>query len=273
MGMRIIERVREEYGDEVGDNPDVLNPWTNKKGKEVDKDLEAQRRMMEQRDEDMAGGFFPEGRDEEEVEAHHSESFFPVAHEDDDEGGGFVVEGHDEPAKSPNGRAYPTPQSLQSHSKTNRMPESEEDAMNVDSNIDQAPIPKKPGRPSGAAHKSTNATKSTPARPKAKTLAKRSSTQRRTPASSTLGKRKRQIADSEPEDEESSSLSDLESEDSAFEIKETPKKTANRGGRRRVTMPAKTTENPRKIPKRNAARKSETALKSHYFEHSDDGDE
>jgi xeroderma pigmentosum group C-complementing protein len=273
MGMRIIERVREEYGDEVGDNPDVLNPWTNKKkGNEVHKDLEAQRRIMEQRDEDMAGGFLLEGHDEEEVEAHHSESFFPVTHEDDDEGGGFVVEGHDEPAKSPNGQAYPTPQSLQSNLKVDRIPESEEeDAMDVDYN--GAQTAKKPSRSSNAATKSTNPTKSTSASTKAKTLAKRPSTQRRTPASSSTGKRKRQIADSELEDEESSSLSDLESEDSASEIEEAPKKTVNRGRGRRATMPAMTTESPRKIPKRKTARKSAMALKSHYFEHSDDGDE
>jgi xeroderma pigmentosum group C-complementing protein len=39
---------------------------------------------------------------------------------------------------------------------------------------------------------------------------------------------------------------------------------------RRATMPAKSKESPRKAPKRNAARKSETALRSHYFKHTDD---
>ena len=277
MGMRIIERVREEYGDDVGDEADVLNPWTNKKGKEVDKDLEAQRRIMEQRDEDMAGGFLPEGHDEEEVELHHSESFFPVAHEDDDEGGGFVIEGHEEastaaPSKATHGQAYPTPQSLQSNSKFADTPQSEEeDLMDVDSEIEEAPAPKMRGRPSGSTKKSNN---STPASIKAKTPPKRSATQKNTPAPKITRKRSRQIADSEQEDvDEESSLSDLESEDLESEVQEPPLKATRGGGGRRVTMPAKITESSRKIPKRNAARKSETALKSHYFEHSDDGDD
>ena len=273
MGMRIIERVREEYGDDVGEEADVLNPWTNKKkGKEVDKDLEAQRRIMEQRDEDMAGGFLPEGHDEEEVDAHHSESFFPVTQEDDEEeGGGFVVEGHDEPAKTSNGRAYPTPQSLQSNSNVDNVPESEEEESTDDkSEVEVVPAPKKRGRPSGSASKFNN---STPTSTKAKTPTKRSSIKKVVAPKST-GKRKRQTVDSELEDEDESPLSDLESEDSDSEVEEAPRKKApKRGDSRRAKMPAKMTESPRKIPRRNAARKTETALKSHYFEHSDDGDD
>ena len=127
MGLRIVERVREEYGGEVEDGVDAFNPWTNKnKGKAVDRDVEAQARIMEQRDEDMAGGFLPEGHDEE-PDVHHKPGFFPVAHDDDDSDGGFVVEGHNERAKPLIGQAYATPQSLQSNAKAGRVAASDGD--------------------------------------------------------------------------------------------------------------------------------------------------
>ena len=279
MGMRIIERVREEYGDEAGDEADVLNPWTNKnKGKEVDNDLEAQRRIMEQRDEDMAGGFLPEGHDEEEIEAHHSESFFPVAHEDD-EGGGFVVEGHDEvpkssitPPKIKSAQACPTPQSPQSNTRNGTIHKSEGDLTAAESEVEEAPLRNKRGRPPGSVNKGTSKAE-TPTTTKVKTTAKPSAPQKKAAALKNTGKRKRQVADSEQEDEEESPLSSLESERLISNRQEMPRKAAKRGGARRATIPSKMTESTRKIPKRNAARKSATALRSHYFDHSDDDDE
>ncbi|TVY46921.1 DNA repair protein [Lachnellula occidentalis] len=272
MGLRIVERMREEYGnDDGGDEVDALNPWTNKKKeKEADKETEAQRRIMEQRDEDNAGGFFPEGHEEEDPDLHRSSGFFPVAHDDDDDddaGGGFIVEGHDEePAKSTVGPAYDTPQSLQSTGNPAANHKSEGEEMEDEKTEDikpdfPAPAPKKRGRPSGSTNK-TSTPKPTPkAAPKAKVL-----TQQKTrTAPRSTGKRKLQIEDSEGEDEENG-ISSPEPDSS----KETPQKPAPKKGARRA-MPAKTAANPRKTPRRNAARKSQTALKSHYFEH--DGDE
>jgi xeroderma pigmentosum group C-complementing protein len=46
MGLRIVEGVREEYGDDAVDEVDDFNPFANKKGKVV-QDLEAQRRIMQ----------------------------------------------------------------------------------------------------------------------------------------------------------------------------------------------------------------------------------
>lgn len=223
---------------------------------------------MEQRDEDMAGGFLPEGHDEEEVEAHHSESFFPVAHDDGDEGGGFMVEGHDEPTKVSN--AYPTPQSLQSPSKIDLAESEEKDAKGVDSESEEAPASRKRGKPFQTVKKFPRSNNSTPASTKSKTPAKRAPARKKTPASKSNGKSERQLAASELEDDGESPLSDLESDESASELKEVPNKAAKS---RRATMLAGATENPRRMPKRNAARKSETALKSHYFEHSDDEDD
>jgi xeroderma pigmentosum group C-complementing protein len=261
MGLRIIARVREEYGDVDDDGIDVLNPWTNKKGKDVDAKAEAQRRIMDQRDEEMAGGFLPEGFNVEEQEEDHHRPFFPVAHEgDDDDGGGFVIEGHnDDLATLTTAQAYATPLSLLSKGGKGA---SDEDNEMQDGNMEEdadAPAPKKRGRPVGSTKKSTIM--------KTKTPAKRAPAKLKTPATKGAGWRKTPVQDSVGEDDESS-LSEIEIYNS--EAEEPPKKPANREAGRRATMPAKPSGTPRKTPKRNAARKSETALKSHYFEHSDD---
>ncbi|TVY83096.1 DNA repair protein rhp42 [Lachnellula suecica] len=270
MGMRIVERMREEYGDDAGgDEVDALNPWTNKKKeKEADKDVEAQRRIMDQRDEDNAGGFFPEGYEEEEPDSHQQSGFFPVAHDDDDDnnGGGFIVEGHDEePSKPSIGQAYATPQSLQSNGKSaaknvsDDEPEDEEmEYVSPEPEI-KPPAPKRRGRPSGSSNKILKSTKN--AKTKAKTPAKRTATQQKTPASKSTSKRKPQEGD----EEDSSSLSEPESKSED----EDSEPVAPKKGRR-ATMPAKSSATPRKTPKRGAARKSETALRSHYFAHSED---
>jgi xeroderma pigmentosum group C-complementing protein len=252
MGLRIVERVREEYGDDAVDEVDDFNPFANKKGKVV-QDLEAQRRIMQQKDEDMAGGFLPEGHHEEEVEPHHSSSFFPVVDDDeDDEGGGFVVEGHEGPLKLTVGQAYATPQSLDT-AKGAAFPHSDEDKEMEDVES-AAPAPKKRGRPSGSATKS-----------KATSAAKKSPV-KRTPAS----KRKPQIEDSEQEDDLSSSaISELDIQ-SDSETEEMPKKK----GRKVIERKLKESPVTRKTPSRHAKSKSEgTPLRSRYFVHSDDEDE
>ncbi|KAE9371312.1 Rad4-domain-containing protein [Stipitochalara longipes BDJ] len=262
MGMRIIARVREEYGDADDENVDVLNPWANKRGKETDADAEAQKRIMDQRDEEMAGGFLPEGFNVEEPEEHHHRPFFPVAPESDDEedGGGFVVEGHDDEGTKPAiGQAYATPQSFLSKSGKGQASEEDVEMQDADSDVAEAPAPKKRGRPPGPTNKSATT--------KAKTPAKRTLAKQKTPASRSTVKRKAPPLDS-AEDDRESSLSEIEIDVSDTE--EPPKKATKRDAARRTTMPAKTSDTLRKTPKRTAARKSETALRSHYFEHSDD---
>jgi xeroderma pigmentosum group C-complementing protein len=269
MGMRIIARVREEYGDVNDDNVDVLNPWTNKRGKEVDADAdadaEAQKIIMDQRDEEMAGGFLPDGFNVEEPEEEHHRSFFPVAHEGDDEegGGGFVVEGHDDECTRPTiGQAYATPQSLLSKSGKGQASEEDVEMQDVDSGEGaDAPAPKKRGRPAGSTNKA--------AATKAKLPAKRAPVKQKAPASKSAGKRKTTVQDS-TEDGEESSLSEIEIGDSSSDVEGPPKRGTKRGAGRRAAMPAKTSDTPRKTPRRSAAKKSETALRSHYFEHNDD---
>ena len=262
MGMRIIARVREEYGNDDDENVDVLNPWANDKSKEADADAEAQKRIMDQRDEEMAGGFLPEGYTVEEPEEHHHRSFFPVVAGSDDEedGGGFVIEDHDdERANSSTSQAYATPLSILSKSGKDQPSEEDIEMQDGESDAPAAPAPKKRGKPAG----STKNLVST----KAKALGKRTTVEQKATTSKSVGKRKAVVQDS-AEDDEESSLSEIESDLSDTE--EPPKNATKRGAARRATMPAKTSNTPRKTPKRTAARKSETALRSHYFEHTDD---
>lgn len=269
MGMRIVARVREEYGD-VNDDMDAFNPWTNKKGQGTDAGSEIQKRIMDQRDEEMAGGFLPEGFNVEEPEDDHHRSFFPVSHEGDEEDvDGFVVEGHDDERARPSiGQAYATPQSLLSKSGQDQA--SEEDVDMQDARIENgAPASKNRGRPAKSANKSFKM--STPASMQA-TSAKRIPANQKKPASRSTEKRNAPIQGSaSDDDDELSSLSDIETEDSTSEVQEPPKKSKRRASRR-ATMLAKTSETPRTMPKRAAARKSETALRSHYFEHGGDDD-
>lgn len=80
MGLRIVQRIRLEYG-EIDDNVSVFahkrfNSAPSNEPPTVD-------------NEDMAGGFLPEGYEEVHGEgeaSHHTSSFFPVG-EDEDEGG------------------------------------------------------------------------------------------------------------------------------------------------------------------------------------------
>jgi xeroderma pigmentosum group C-complementing protein len=90
MGLRVIERVREEYGDELDDNVDELNPWINKNSKRNKVDNE-EKQIDNHRGEGTAGGFLLPSDDEKIL----TSSFFPTRHEDDDDGdeggGGFIT--------------------------------------------------------------------------------------------------------------------------------------------------------------------------------------
>lgn len=91
MGMRIAERIRQEYG-EITDQISVFGHA---------RDLTHAKKKTPVEDEEMAGGFLPDGYEEEEgegeteVPAHHTSSFFPAIDEDDDGDDGLLME-HDE---------------------------------------------------------------------------------------------------------------------------------------------------------------------------------
>lgn len=231
MGMRIMKRVREEYGDEADENPDVLNPWTNKSTtgtKRGNGDEEASSRRMEQNEEDMAGGFFPDGHDEEEI----PQSFFPTRHEDsEDDGGGFIAE-QEESGKKPTrhtSETYPTPIPIPANTRTEATPE--------------------------AAATSASSSKAN-ARGKEKQPVRG------------RGRPKKVVLPSDDEEELSEiATPEMETVDDDEEHEETTSKTRTPvSSRKRKSIPLPD-ESPatRTLPKRRAARKS-TGTRSQYFE-------
>jgi xeroderma pigmentosum group C-complementing protein len=83
MGMRIVERIRQEYG-EIDES---LSVFGHSRGK-----MQASE-PSKAHDEEMAGGFLPEGYEEdgEDHRAHETSSFFPSLEEDDHGGDGDLV--------------------------------------------------------------------------------------------------------------------------------------------------------------------------------------
>ncbi|KJZ80009.1 hypothetical protein HIM_00723 [Hirsutella minnesotensis 3608] len=87
MGLRIVERIRQDYGD-IDENATVFGHSQDKPDRHV---------ASKGEDEDMAGGFLPEGyeeEDEKEVQQHQVSSFFPVGDDgsDDDGDDGLIME-------------------------------------------------------------------------------------------------------------------------------------------------------------------------------------
>lgn len=82
-GLRIVERIRQDYG-HVDDSVPVFQKHGGSKEAKEDRDesTKVDAEAMRVRDEEMAGGFFPEGHDEEEA-------------------GGFFAEGHEEEEAEP----------------------------------------------------------------------------------------------------------------------------------------------------------------------------
>ncbi|KAL7628985.1 hypothetical protein AAE478_000503 [Parahypoxylon ruwenzoriense] len=151
MGMRIVDRFRQDYG-HLDDSVEVFGHDHG-----ADEDFEA----MREKDEDMAGGFMPEGYDEEEATGPNEKrpetsGFFPAANEDEDSDDGidpFEVDygKHEEadahpteepseteaPARAAPKKAVPKPkakpkQSSRRRSRRKRVSSSEEDSDEED---------------------------------------------------------------------------------------------------------------------------------------------
>ncbi|OAQ90054.1 Rad4 family protein [Purpureocillium lilacinum] len=88
MGLRIVQRIRQEYGD----IDDSVSVFAHKGG------VPQHEPLADHHDEEMAGGFLPEGYEEEGEEegAHQTSSFFPVGDEDGEEpvDDGLIMEDH-----------------------------------------------------------------------------------------------------------------------------------------------------------------------------------
>ncbi|KAI9903854.1 hypothetical protein N3K66_000383 [Trichothecium roseum] len=77
MGMRIVERIKQDYG-HISNNVTVFGPGRDNKL--------ALDTAEDKPNEDMAGGFLPEGYEQEEEDgpAYHKSSFFPARADEDD---------------------------------------------------------------------------------------------------------------------------------------------------------------------------------------------
>ncbi|PNY25280.1 DNA repair protein rhp42 [Tolypocladium capitatum] len=100
MGLRIVERIRRDYG-EIDDSVSVFGHG---------KVAAQQHAAPKGHDEDMAGGFLPEGYEEEEdgdEQAHHTSGFFPVGDDDGQEpvDDGLMVE---DDRRAPGGKGAET---------------------------------------------------------------------------------------------------------------------------------------------------------------------
>ncbi|KAL8691843.1 MAG: hypothetical protein Q9218_003021 [Villophora microphyllina] len=93
IGLRIIERVRDEYGADGGAVREEVNPFTNRKKRER---VEKERSPTDRKEDDMAGGFMADGAGGSDTGG----GFLPEGHDtlDSDTGGGFLPDGYDEAA-------------------------------------------------------------------------------------------------------------------------------------------------------------------------------
>ncbi|KAK8051965.1 Rad4 transglutaminase-like domain-containing protein [Apiospora rasikravindrae] len=95
MGLRVADRLKQEYANVEDIEVFHRNGKDPQKGGgrgDDDADDDADLRAMMEKDEDMGGGFLPEGHeeddDDEEPKQTHSSSYFPMGHEDDDDDDG-----------------------------------------------------------------------------------------------------------------------------------------------------------------------------------------
>lgn len=100
MGLRIVERIKQDYG-QVGDDMEVFGPGSSGQVRKEGKEGNPTAGPAE--DEDMGGGFLPEGYEEEEGRtANLTSGFFPVVDDEDGEYGvGLLEVDHGEVAPKP----------------------------------------------------------------------------------------------------------------------------------------------------------------------------
>ncbi len=237
MGLRIIQRVREEYGGGADDeaHKEETNPFTNPSRAKRNQQINAERDNDQDHDnfsdddEDMGGGFIA-------ADAIESGGFFPSGHDD-------------QKVKAPNPEEMLLIEDGQPSvkSETLALPKLACQSDDSDSehpstgNMDQRPTRRKPGpKPKISVVVST---KPTPKASSTSTTTITTTTTTRNKASANSKKRKA-----------SPSVSGSEHDNDAPRVSATKKNT-------------------RVAPKRKAARKSEVVVKSHYFDHGSDEEE
>ena len=284
MGLRIVERVRDEYGGDAGAHlKEEMNPFTNqskarKSSKEQRQEIQTKEETSNPVDEDMAGGFMVDDASDVGVPGG---GFLPDDHKEPEEavsgeGGGFLSNGDDgkEPAPGDeelifeNGDAVPRKafntfrQPFDYPGLPSPIDDKVGDAMDVDS---EEPLPvKRRGRPKGTAPKT----------PKIKAAKKGNATPKTANGSTPKGHQ----GASESEDDEPASKRNGRAK--ANRKAEAALKTTNglmpnshpETSNSQTDVPASegtSKKKPaRRAPTRKAARNSASAVKSHYFDHS-----
>ena len=236
MGLRIVERVRDEYGEEGGETREEFNPFTNKNKQKSDR--------MGHQNADLAGGD-RDGAKDEDGDEMMAGGFLPDGAAYSDTGGGFLPDGYDENelvessgkahdleinAEIDPKRGHIAPSSTTS-TPSEQYPSAAEDFPCLTNHISKATTKDKKLR----------TPKAQPKKPSRKSLKK---------------------ADTGDEDDP-----DLEEQPS----QNIESKSKRKGASKRRSLPASTPA--RRAPKRAAAQQSEKSVRSRYFEHSDSMDE
>jgi xeroderma pigmentosum group C-complementing protein len=234
---------------------------------------------MQEHDEEMAGGFLPEGMDVEEAP---QASFFPVRHDseedDDDEGGGFVVEDgeksggfvvdepkHEERTASPSSPKSPPPLisrpslPLLKVEVENTQPPADLDERAVLGNGKRAPVRASP------ATRRRIATKPTKSHARSRGAIVMDSDDE------SLGELLDALSSPSSGEAEEGGEDDEDEDGEPYVPPPKPSRTPRATPRRRAVAQELAEETPptRRMPARRSARKS-TGTKSHYFEGSDD---
>ncbi|KAI9879138.1 MAG: hypothetical protein M1830_009397 [Pleopsidium flavum] len=286
MGLRIVERVREEYGGADAHMKEEMNPFTNQnKGKQRSSNIDTEQDLIghsdarDNEDHDMAGGFIPEDLQDGIDEG----GFMPVPSRNTEESIEFMVD-HGDPAAARKslmtGVFRKNPTSLQS---THREVLHEPGPRDTD----KAPSPKA-AKAASVKRVRQKSQQSGSKAAKSQQIARRA-IMRAAKSTNNIGndaKQKRRATHSDMEDG-SSELSSLQSDsDSEPSNDASVLKKASKTKRRIVdknllphdalqiaTPPPTSRKSTRAKPKRNAARKSESPVKSHYFDRDGSDDE
>ncbi|KAH7047601.1 Rad4 transglutaminase-like domain-containing protein [Macrophomina phaseolina] len=306
LGLRVIERVKEEYGEGRDGLDEVVNPFARKNrngevgntferkfGDEFEDELEggfvreaegpgSGGFLREGEGEDPGpGGFFLPGEEEEDVsdggfikDDHKETGECGFLREDEEaaEGGGFIIEG-DDTKKSQGSYEFETtgtyaPISLQSAPQNLIKDPSDDTQDNLKDEESEDESSEPVTRPTPT--RSRGAPKGQ-GRGRGRAAGSKIAASTRCRASRSSGKRKSSGASGFDEDGLSSAPSDLESSGSSFPQLDDESESAS--DIKPTCAKVVSEETPRRTPRRAAARKSATAVKSHYFDDAEGADE
>ncbi|KAI4254599.1 MAG: hypothetical protein L6R42_007132 [Xanthoria sp. 1 TBL-2021] len=228
MGLRIVERVRDEYGEEGGEAREEFNPFTNRN----------KQRKVQAGDQQMAGGDH-DGAEDQNGEEMLAGGFLVDGAVGSDTGGGFLPDGYDENEPVPSSSKG---QDLEIEAETDQKPGHLPALITTISNRDPS------NEEDAVSHTNSHSTPKRTTNAKSRT----SISQPRKPTRKSSPKEEVDV-DKEP---------NLEGQHAQNEDSKLKKKRSSK----RQSLPASTPA--RRAPKRRAAQHSEKTVRSRYFENS-----